>query len=113
MKIRTHRRIALAATTAAVMAVSPLASARRIPMPPRYEQVVADVSNMVSDGDAREKVDARGLDLVNVMWEDTGRWEGSSVGPNISDVTIEVEASRHGDDRKTYLMPVIRNDNFS
>lgn len=113
MKIRTHRRIALAATTAAVMAVSPLASARRIPVPPRYEQVVADVSNMVSDGDAREKVDARGLDLVNVMWEDTGRWEGSSVGPNISDVTIEVEASRHGDDRTTYLMPVIRNDNFS
>ena len=28
--------------------------------------------------------------LLNVLWEDTGRWEGSAVGPNISDVTIEV-----------------------
>ena len=33
---------------------------------------------------------ARGLQFVNVLWEDTGRYQGSSVGPNISDVTIEV-----------------------
>jgi hypothetical protein len=36
-------------------------------------------------------VNRTGLQLLNVLWEDTGRWEGSSVGPNISDVTIEVQ----------------------
>ena len=50
--------------------------------------------------------------MVNVMWEDTGRYQGSSVGPNISDVTIEVEVEgRHG--KEKHLMPVIRHPNFS
>jgi hypothetical protein len=69
------------------------------------------VSSMVYDSEAQSLVSAKGLQVLNVMWEDTGRWEGSSVGPNISDVTIEVEA-----DPKTharYLMPVIRHDNFT
>src|SRR5262249_1708245 len=40
-------------------------------------------------------------------------WEGSSVGPNISDVTIEVEASHADGQRSTFLMPVIRHDDFT
>ncbi|HEX5058545.1 MAG TPA: hypothetical protein VFV99_04250, partial [Kofleriaceae bacterium] len=47
------------------------------------------------------------------LWEDTGRWLGSSVGPNISDVTIEVEGYRNGKEHHTYLMPVMRHDNFT
>jgi len=47
-----------------------------------------------------------------VLWEDTGRWLGSSVGPNISDVTIEVEMTVGGK-KRTALMPVIRRPNFS
>jgi hypothetical protein len=78
-----------------------------------YEQMVASVSNMVSDSDAAQMVAAKGLDLVNVMWEDTGRYEGSSVGPNISDVTIEVQGSNEHGERRTYLMPVIRYNDFS
>jgi len=39
--------------------------------------------------------------------------EGSSVGPNISDVTIEVEGFRQGKKHRTYLMPVMRHDNFT
>ena len=46
------------------------------------------------------------------MWEDTGRWQGSSVGPNISDVTIEVAGSE-GAARRSALMPVIRFPNFT
>jgi hypothetical protein len=111
-----RNRVALAATTAAAMALAPVASARPMmvePSRPRYEKVVADVAGMVGDPEAREMVGARGLDLLNLTWEDTGRWEGSSVGPNISDVTIEVEAWRRGSERRTYLMPVIRHDNFT
>ena len=32
-----------------------------------------------------------GLNILNVTWEDTGRYQNSSVGPNISDVTIQVQ----------------------
>jgi hypothetical protein len=49
---------------------------------------------------------------VNVLWEDTGRWQGSSVGPNISDVTIEV-VSEDASGKKLALMPVLRPPNFS
>ena len=83
------------------------------PSRPRYEQVVSDVAGMVGDPEAREMVGARGLDLLNLTWEDTGRWEGSSVGPNISDVTIEVERKDRRGKTRTALMPVLRHPNFT
>ncbi|MCE9575879.1 MAG: hypothetical protein K8W52_22200 [Deltaproteobacteria bacterium] len=81
--------------------------------PAPYESIVASVAEMVSDGDTVEMVHGKGLDLVNVMWEDTGRYEDSAVGPNISDVTIEVQGGGAGSGRRTYLMPVMRNANFA
>jgi hypothetical protein len=51
----------------------------------------------------------QGLNVVNVTWEDTGRSKGSSVGPNISDMTIGVRDGRG----LLHPMPVIRFDNFS
>jgi hypothetical protein len=80
---------------------------------PAYAAIARRVAAMVSDPAATGEVSRHGLDLVNVMWEDTGRWEGSSVGPNISDVTIEVEAKGAGGEVATFLMPVIRHANFS
>jgi hypothetical protein len=77
----------------------------------RYEEVVQSVASMVNDSDAQTMVSGKGLQLLNVTWEDTGRWEGSSLGPNISDVTIEVEADDKTHTR--YLMPVMRHDNFT
>jgi hypothetical protein len=56
-----------------------------------YQRVVMSVANMVESERALSLVNARRLDLINVLWEDTGRYLGSSVGPNISDVTIEVD----------------------
>ena len=47
------------------------------------------------------------------MWEDTGRWQGSSVGPNISDVTIEVQMDDARGGTRTALMPVMRYENFT
>jgi len=56
----------------------------------------------------------RRLSLVNVMWEDTGRAQGSALGPNITDLTLEVRFRRsQGADEETALMPVIRFPNFT
>lgn len=82
--------------------------------PPPYQKVVRAVARMVRNRQARRLARARGLRIINVLWEDTGRYLGSSVGPNISDVTIEVQVERPGRRRpRNYLMPVIRYPNFS
>jgi hypothetical protein len=73
-------------------------------------QVVHDVASMVSDPNAQQLAQKHGLQILNVLWEDTGRFEGSSVGPNISDVTLEVTAGEKG---PKSLMPVLRFPNFS
>jgi hypothetical protein len=79
-----------------------------------YHRVVDKVANMTADGQLRRMVSARGLDLLNVMWEDTGRNIGSSVGPNITDLTLQVRYRRPGQrDEQAALMPVIRFPNFS
>ncbi|MCC6668362.1 MAG: hypothetical protein IT375_31750 [Polyangiaceae bacterium] len=81
---------------------------------PDYPTVVQKVVNMVSDQQLRSAVTRRGLDLLNVMWEDTGRAEGSSLGPNISDLTLQVRYRAPGAGGETSsLMPVIRFPNFT
>ncbi len=78
-----------------------------------YAEVIRKVEGMVGDPRVREGARRRGLDVVNVTWEDTGRAEGSAVGPNISDLTLQV---RHQMDRGQWasaLMPVIRFPNFT
>jgi len=104
-------RAALAAITTAALAAPAAVAAPKLAGDgdrPQFADIVARVADMVSDESAQTLVRRKGLGIVNVMWEDTGRWEGSSVGPNISDVTIEVETPQGN-----YLMPVIRYDNFS
>ncbi len=76
-------------------------------------QVARSVAAMVSNVHARRLVRRKGLRILNVMWEDTGRYQGSSVGPNISDVTIEVEVEDARGIKRRHLMPVIRYPNFS
>jgi hypothetical protein len=106
------RVAAVLATLAAANLVGvPAAGAWNVPdypQPPDYKRVVRKVADMVNSESAYAKVNRKGLELINVLWEDTGRWLGSSVGPNISDVTIEVEAAKG----RHYLMPVIRKNNF-
>jgi hypothetical protein len=121
--MRSGSRRCLAAF-AALSLLAPLASAeskstadkpsKKAPDPRRvYERMVKKVANMVDDERAYTAASAHRLQILNVLWEDTGRWEGSSVGPNISDVTIEVEGFRNGKKASTYLMPVLRHDNFT
>ena len=106
------------AAFAAVSLLGSLATAdtkpKKAPDPRRaYERMVQKVANMIDDDRAFNLAEAYRLSILNVLWEDTGRWEGSSVGPNISDVTIEVEGFRDGKKARTYLMPVMRHENYT
>lgn len=82
----------------------------------RYRAVIAKVAGMVDDQRAIDFARVRGLDVVNVTWEDTARYDDSAVGPNISDLTIQVlrEVPRKSGSRlEATLMPVIRHPNFT
>lgn len=77
-----------------------------------YAEVVRRVTGMVDESATQQDVQRRGLHLMNLTWEDTGRYEGSSVGPNISDLTLQVRYTEGGA-KKAALLPVIRFPNFS
>ena len=82
------------------------------PVPVRdtsIDSTIEKVESMVWDQNARRMVQAQGLSLMNVTWEDTGRSKGSALGPNISDMTIGVRDSRG----LLHPMPVMRFDNFN
>ncbi len=84
------------------------------PADPDYPRVVQNTADMVWDEHALRLAAKYGLEILNVTWEDTGRYYGSSVGPNISDVTLQVsypDSQSRG--QALALMPVIRYPNFS
>ena len=78
-----------------------------------YQEAIQRTADMVNDQEAQGIVRSHGLDLLNLTWEDTGRYKNSSVGPNISDMTIQVAADRGNQGYDVKCMPVIRNANFS
>jgi hypothetical protein len=55
-----------------------------------WSEAITRVTAMPSDGDLQRRASEYGLNFVNVLWEDTGRSQGSAFGPNISDVTLQV-----------------------
>ena len=75
--------------------------------------VIHRVTRMPHDSDLQRRARALGLNVVNVMWEDTGRFAGSSVGPNISDLTLQVREPIGRGRYRTHLLPVIRHPNFT
>ena len=79
-----------------------------------YRDAIQRTAQMVWDSAAQNLAAAHDLQILNVTWEDTGRYYGSSVGPNISDVTIQV-GNRHPrtEEFELTLMPVIRYPNFT
>ena len=81
---------------------------------PDYIDAIQRASAMASDPLAISLAAGHGLNVVSVMWEDTGRYKGSSVGPNISDVTIQVMyRDPNTEQYQLSLMPVIRYPNFA
>jgi len=84
------------------------------PSDPQYVEAIQHTADMVWDEEALRMAQQHGLDLVNLTWEDTGRYYGSSVGPNISDLTIQVQHQLEGSpDCALTLMPVIRYPNYT
>ncbi|MGB3491718.1 MAG: hypothetical protein WBA57_03245 [Elainellaceae cyanobacterium] len=80
----------------------------------RYQRVIQQTTGMTYDETARQLVNQYGLDILNVTWEDTGRYDNSAVGPNISDMTIQVQQQNpETGDYGLHLMPVIRYPNFT
>jgi hypothetical protein len=75
----------------------------------QFNSTIQKVESMVWDDNVVRLANRNGLDVVNVSWEDTARYEGSSVGPNISDMTIGVRDATGA----LHPMPVLRFDNFS
>ncbi|MEM9219102.1 MAG: hypothetical protein AAGD25_32810 [Cyanobacteria bacterium P01_F01_bin.150] len=79
-----------------------------------YRQVIEQTVGMTFDSAAQSLANRYGLDILNVTWEDTGRYNNSAVGPNISDMSIQVQQHNpETDDYQLHLMPVIRHPNFT
>ncbi len=78
-----------------------------------YDATIQRIASMVFDEDLRQKAEGRGFHILNVAWEDTGRSEGSALGPNISDLTLQVRRNYASGASADTLMPVIRFPNFS
>jgi len=101
------------AATALLGQGSPYVPDLRPPEPVPYRKVVERVAEMVWDQHVTGLVEPYGLNVVNVTWEDTGRYSGSCWGPNISDMTIQVHSQEDGEEYPTLTcMPVIRYPNF-
>lgn len=83
------------------------------PPVPTYSEVIDRVVSMPGDPDLLARAGRHGLDVINVTWEDTGRYEGSSVGPNISDLTLQVREPLGAGTDRTHLLPVLRYPNYS
>jgi hypothetical protein len=104
----------LAAPANGVSPILPPLSVPRNTIPnPAYSEVIARVENMPNDQNLLDRARRYGLDVVNLTWEDTGRYEGSSVGPNISDLTLQVREPLGAGQDRTHLLPVVRYPNYS
>ena len=93
--------------------ISELPPERRPAYAPGYLGVIQKTVSMVRNSDAQRLANKFGLNILDVTWEDTGRFKNSSVGPNISDMTIQVQHKNPDDRYSLHLMPVIRFPNFS
>lgn len=80
---------------------------------PSFSETIRRVVSMPNDTNLQSRASRAGLRVVNLMWEDTARSPGSSVGPNISDLTLQVREPLRGGGIRTHLLPVIRHPNFS
>ena len=95
------------------VALTPISPSSGRTSGPSYPQVIQSTAAMVSDGRAQKLAQQFGLNILNLTWEDTGRYQNSSVGPNISDMTIQVQQFNPStQDYSLHLMPVIRYPNF-
>ena len=76
-----------------------------------FNDAMQRVVAMPHNAEFGNRVRNLGLNVLNVMWEDTARTAGSAWGANISDMTLQV---RYPDSaQRKELLPVIRYPNFT
>lgn len=113
MNARTRLTVILA-TAALLMAAALPATAGADRADSAYLEAIERTTAMVWDQDVIDLAARYGLDVVNVTWEDTGRFFDSAVGGNISDLTIQVPyTDPETGEEYLALMPVIRFPNFT
>lgn len=79
-----------------------------------YREAVLSTAKMSRNPEAQKLAREFELQILDLTWEDTGRFKDSAVGPNISDMTIQVAVDQPGSkERSIHCMPVIRYPNFS
>jgi hypothetical protein len=79
-----------------------------------YRDVIQQTVSMVGNATAQALAQKVGLNILNITWEDTGRYQNSAVGPNISDMTIQVQQfNPRSQQYELSLMPVIRHPNYA
>lgn len=80
----------------------------------RYRQVIERTRSMIHNPEAQQLAQRYGLNILDITWEDTARYHNSAVGPNISDMTIQIQQYNPlTEGYELSLMPVIRFPNFS
>jgi hypothetical protein len=99
--------------TITILMVSAASAAAAEASDPSYVEAIERAAAMSWDPEIIDLANTHGLDIVNVAWEDTGRFTDSAVGPNISDVTIQVPYVGVNGEDLLALMPVIRFPNFT
>lgn len=111
------RRTVIAVATIAALAAAWPVSAQSAGEDARYRTAIERTKAMVGDQRVIDLAARAGLDVLDVTWEDTGRFLDSSVGPNISDMTIQVQTcdeDQQGQETcQLDLMPVLRFPNYS
>lgn len=79
-----------------------------------FRQVIERTRSLMSNTTAQQLAQQLKLNILDITWEDTGRYQNSAVGPNISDMTIQVQQfNPRSQQYELSLMPVIRNPNFA
>ena len=101
------------AATVPMGATAPYADGGPITRFVEYGATIERVTNMVNDDGLIGRASARGLDVLDVTWEDTGREMGSALGPNISDFSLQVRRKSPWGGFVSAVMPVLRFPNFS
>jgi hypothetical protein len=77
------------------------------------ERAIAATVALPQDPASQRVVTRHGLSIMNVAWEDTGRSVGSSVGPNITDLTLQVRHRDENNNWRAEALPVVRFPNFT
>ena len=84
-----------------------------MPTDPTFLAAVQACTGMAADARVAQLCQVHGLHCTQVTWEDTSRYLGSAVGPNISDLTLQVQTEAACGGFELHCLPVIRQPNFT